>query len=770
MIVYDKGVEEFENFLLSEDSFDEMSLGKTESIMCQGNGYMCIRGYAEEAYPKKVATTLIAGTFNIAMENEVTELPNISDAFSMELLIDGKRFFLAENNVENYSKILNLKTGELTRTFAYKTEENEFRFVMRRFVSAADVHIAVSRVEITAMKKAAQIVVLSGIDNRATNSGECHLIENVRRFYEKKFAYTHLVTNQSKIDIYVNASHKIFVDDAELDLVPAPKMSRRTISAQYNLDVAAGSVVAIEKYISYYTSNDADEVRCDEPCASYKILAQKMAVGYFELLEESVEVLAAKLWERDYIKITSSEAIAQLGINYAMYHMFVMTPSHDNRMNIGAKGLSGEGYKGHTFWDTEVFLLPRFIVQNPAVARKLLEYRYLGLEGARRKAEENGFEGAMFPWEAANPKDGEVTPKYNGVDVYTGDQLKVITGDIEIHIVADVAYGVYLYNNFTADQEFMNSYGYEIIMETAKFWNSRLEYADGKYHINDVIGPDEYTEHVDDNAYTNYLAKWNMEYACRSYNDLLAKDPELLARLDEKISIGAVIETIRERAERIYVPVPDAELIIDQDRTYRSLEEIDLTKYRQAELVASIAKDYGMEQISKLKVSKQADIMVLFLLFGERWADEIKKANFDYYEAFCLHDSSLSLSTYAVLANDIGYERYGYELFKRALLIDIGQEKHSCDEGVHAASYGGVWQCIIYGFAGVRMIGEKLHINPRLPAEMEKIEFNMYYLGQKLCVKASKDTVVVANMGERAVAVIIKNREIEIAANAAVEA
>ncbi|OON92917.1 MAG: hypothetical protein ATN31_07560 [Candidatus Epulonipiscioides saccharophilum] len=772
MILYNKGTENFANFLITEDSFNEMDLGKTESIMCQGNGYMCIRGYNEEDYPKKNATTLIAGTFNRAMENEVTELPNISDTFSMEILIDNKRFFLTENNVIDYDKTLNLKTGELTRSFKYKTADNTIKFLMKRFVSAANVHLGVSHIEITPLEKEASIKLISGIDNRTTNSGECHLIDNVRRFYEKQFAYTHVITNQSRIDIHINAAHQIFMDNVLIDILPAPKMSRRTIYAEYKLKVAKGSTLTIEKYVSYYTSKDNKMVAHPNPSMSYEELKEEIKIGYDNLLQQSINALDEKLWDNNYIKITSTDDFNQLGINYAMYHMFVMTPAHDNRMNIGAKGLSGQGYKGHTFWDTEVFLLPRFIVQNPKVARSLLEYRYLGLEGARRKAKENGYNGAMFPWEAADPEIGEVTPKYNGVNVYTGEQEKVITGDIEIHIVADVAFGVYLYKQFTEDEEFMNKYGYEIIFETAKFWDSRLEYSakDKQYHINDVIGPDEYTEHINDNAYTNYLAKWNIEYALNCYTDLAKNNQEVLQKVDQKTKISNFIDDMKEKSPKIYIPEPDNELIIDQDTTYRTLEEIDLTKYKASSLVASISKDYGMAQISKMKVSKQADIMVLFLLFGEKWSAKVKKANFDYYEPFCLHDSSLSLSTYAILANDIGYQEYASELFRKALLIDIGPEMHSCDEGVHAASYGGIWQCIIYGFAGLRMIGGKLHINPKLPKEIYNIEFNMYYLGQKLHLNVSNDKLTIENLGEEKVSqIFVRGQEIVLDRNRTIE-
>ncbi len=443
MIKHNKGQGEFRNFLLTEEVFNELHLGKTESIMAQGNGYMCIRAAAEERYPNKVANTFVAGTFNISSENEVTELPNTADTFSLDIFVDGKRFFLTEDNVTDYDKTLNLKTGELVRTFKYETKDNVIEFVMRRFVSAHNVHLGASRIEIKPLKKDAEITIVSGIDSRTTNSGEAHFVDLTRRFFEKKYIYTKLMTNQSRIEFYINAAHRLYLDGVEDETLPQPLMERRQAFQKYVRRVSVNQTLTLEKYVSYYTSIDTEAVACENPESSYELLKDEMTKGYDALLQESIVSLDEKLWQTDYIKLNSSEEIDQFAINYSMYHLFVMTPAHDPRMNIGAKGLSGEGYKGHAFWDSEVFILPRFILQNPTVARSLLEYRYLGLEGARRKAKEEGFKGAMFPWEAANPEDGEVTPVYGGIDVYTGEREVIKTGKIEIHITSDVAFGVY---------------------------------------------------------------------------------------------------------------------------------------------------------------------------------------------------------------------------------------------------------------------------------------------------------------------------------------
>lgn len=513
---------------------------------------------------------------------------------------------------------------------------------------------------------------------------------------------------------------------------------RRRMFSRFTLDAKAGQTVVLEKYSNVYTSRDRElENYSHHQMQAYalKALQEDETAGFDALLAESTDCWREKVWDRVPITIDGPE-FDQLAIRFAQYHMQLMTPAHDNRMNIGAKGLSGEGYKGHTFWDTEIFLLPYFIFNIPEVARSLEEYRYLSLPGAHAKAKHNGYEGAQFPWESAWLDDGEVTPEYMGTDIVTGQLIKVWSGFIEIHITADVAYGVWQYYMCTGDQDFMDKYGYELMLDCAKFWSSRLEPGDdGKLHINDVVGPDEYKEHVDDNAFTNYLVWWTIDKAIE-YSELLQKEKsELYAKLDEKLGLSALREKWVEQVDLIFLTQPNEDGVLPQDSTYLTLEDIDLSKYKSQAHVGGIYKDYNQEQITKIQVSKQADVMVLFLLLEELFPHQVKLSSWDYYEPRCLHDSSLSLSTHSVLACDIGDPELGYEMFQKACLIDLDNDNpHSSDAGIHAASYGGLWQCAVWGFGGLRMLGGKLRISPNLPKAWNKLSYTLLWKGQKLAV------------------------------------
>ena len=469
-------------------------------------------------------------------------------------------------------------------------------------------------------------------------------------------------------------------------------------------------------------------------------------MGFDALAEESAACWKEKVWDRAPIEI-DGPGFDLLAVRFAQYHMQLMTPAHDNRMNIGAKGLSGEGYKGHTFWDTEVFLLPYFIFCMPEVARSLEEYRYLSLPGAHAKALRNGYEGAQYPWESAWLDDGEVTPEYFGTDILTGQSIKVWSGFIEIHITSDVAFGVWQYYVCTGDQDYMDRYGYELIFDCAKFWLSRLEPGeDGLLHINDVVGPDEFKEHVDDNAFTNYMARWTMQKAVEYAELLRAEKPELYAALDGKLGLTGLLPAWKEAMPRIFLTKPNEQGVLPQDATYLTLPNVDLTKYKNQAHVGGIYKDYNQEQINKIQVSKQADVMVLFYLLEEQFSEEVKRASWDYYEPRTLHDSSLSLSTHSVLACDIGDTELGYQMYRKACGIDLSNDNlHSSDAGIHAASCGGLWQCVVYGFGGVRMLGGKLRIDPKLPKAWKKLCFKINWKGQLLAVTVTEKTVEIVN-------------------------
>ena len=756
VLQYNLGKGEFENWIVTETEFNPELQGKCESIMSLGNGYLGLRSSTEEPYLGQVRNLFVAGTFNkFDDEEEVTELPNAADITELDIRINGEKFSLEKGTVTNYKRELNLKTGQLIRSFQWGNENGEkFDLLFRRFVSLNNLHLIGMKVEVTPLTNEASIFIGSGINAQMTNTGVQHFHEGEKRIFDKKYIQLLQKTTESKIDFVINTVHQLALNGQALELDPRMVMDRRKVMVQYTQQVSVDKTLCFEKISNIFTSRDKaydregyelEQLRQD----ALDNLQQEAPKGYEALLAESIAEWSKK-WSEMEITIESDNRFDQLAIRFAHYHLMVMTPQHDNRFGIAAKGLSGEGYKGHSFWDTEVFILPFFMYTYPDVARSLLEYRYNTITGARKKAKDNGYEGAMYPWESAFTGE-EVTPVWGAVDIITGKATKIWSGFIEQHITSDIAFAVWQYYKITGDEDFMNQFGYEMIMDTATFWTSRLEWDEvhQRYQINDVIGPDEYKEHINNNAFTNYMAHWNISKAIQYYDHIKEECPEIYQTLSQKLNVDEAYQKWTDKVDLIYLPQPREDLIVPQDDTYLQKQVIDLTKYKTQKHVGLIFEDYNLDQVNEMQVSKQADIMVLFYLLENHFSNEVKRANWNYYEPKTLHDSSLSLSTHCVLASDMDDTKLAYDLFERAARIDLGLNMKSSDHGMHTASIGGLWQSVVCGFGGVRMLGGKLRIDAKLPEQWSRLEFPIHWQGDRLQVVSTQDCIQITNVTKR---------------------
>lgn len=771
---YRKGTGAETSWIIEETSFHEKYTGKCESIFTQGNGYLGLRNSLEERYVDTVRGMFITGTFNKASKEEATELPNVSDIVNMEIELNGERFSMTEDNLKEYSRTLNLYTGETCRNVLWEGKNgNVVQLSFHRFVSYKNVHVIGAYVEIKPVNCDVKATVVSGINAQVTNHGAQHLTEFSKRAFEEKFLQMGMVTTESAVSIAVSTVHKVFqsgkyTEDAASKIID----DRRKIHAEIQLVIPQGETARVEKISTVHSSRDLEYVAsgkepegenvCRDGLNNLKEAEEK---GYETLLEESKKVWE-KIWEKQDIQIDSKEDDAQIAVRFALYHLQIMVRREDNRVGIGAKALSGEGYKGHSFWDTETFIFPYFQMAEPETARTLLEFRYKGLYGARKKAIENGYKGAMYPWEAAWVSDGEVTPYVVGVNVHTGEPMICLTGVIEQHITSDIIFALWQYYAATDDQDFMDRYGYEMTIETARFWNSRLEWIEenNRYEIRDVIGPDEYKEHVDNNAYTNYMAHENMRLAAQviacirdEKKDIYGKMQKLMQ--EEGTSLEQLEEELKDKMKKLYLPQPDEKTgIIPQFDGYFDLKEIDLSVYKNASVVGTIFHDYSGEDVQGMQAGKQADIVELLYQMEDITTPDNKAKNYVYYEARTLHDSSLSKAIHSITACDLGMEKEAYEMFMSAALTDLGQEMKSSDAGIHSANMGGVWQDVVMGFGGIRIRDGHLRIAPNCPKQWEKFTYPLYWKGNELHITVCKDGVEVINEGEDFEAEIMDQR------------
>ena len=721
---------------------------KYETLMCLGNGYIGMRSAFCEEYPDQSKLTLIAGLYD-HQPNEDEELFALPDASKISISLNGKEIAPLHSGSSNYKRSLNLKNGLMSYSYDCAYEEHNFDVSVahRRFVSMDQLHLTVFETAITA-RKDAELTVKASIDSKQTFSGTQHIFEEEREVLEDDVMWYggRAACNETKFRVANRMV--IYVNGEESCGNQQYGTGRRYVGTKANLSIKSGDEVKVLRYVLYYTENDAEwcgkspELMREAMQREMKYVSAK---SFDALLDESAKVWANR-WNKCDIVIDSDEPRDTLKTRLGLYHSMIMCPAHDDRVSIAAKGLTGAGYAGHVFWDCELFNLPFFIYTDPDAARKLCTYRYHTLGGARRKAKKYGFEGAMYPWESASISGDEQSVEKGNYTKYNV-RRDFICGSNEHHVVCDVAYGNYNYAKVTGDKDYMEKYGYEILFETANFWQSRLDYnaeAD-RYEILDVIGPDEYKEHVDNNAFTNYMVAWNMRTAVEEAKKLESETPELYAKLDREIGLSDIVKNISEKLPKLYLPQPNEDGLVPQDDTYLTLPQIDVATYKNSGINRYIYRFYTLDEISKLMVSKQADVIQLITLMPDLFAEDIVKKNFVFYEDKCIHDSSLSLSAYAMIAARFIDSDTALRFFRGALDTDFGENSNNSNAGIHAANCGGIWQCAVFGFAGLTSEGEVLKLAPALPNAWDRLSFRLFWRGAELEFVVDHNSVTVAS-------------------------
>ena len=450
-------------------------------------------------------------------------------------------------------------------------------------------------------------------------------------------------------------------------------------------------------------------------------------------------------WRLSDIEI-NRDAKIQKALRFAIYHLISAVNPDDERVSIGARALTGDAYLGHVFWDTEIYLLPFYVFTWPEAARALLMYRFHTLPGARAKAAKLGYRGALYAWESTDT--GEETTPEKVIDS-EGRLIPVLCGLEEHHISADVAYAVWQYWRATLDDEFFIAAGAEILLETARFWASRVTLeSDGHYHIRGIIGPDEYHETIGDNAYTNVMAAWNIERGLDAVAALGERGTEHARRLRNQLALEdtelAHWTDVAKGLVRGHDPHSE---MIEQFAGYFGLEDIDLSAY--ASRTAPMDVVLGRTRTAASQVIKQADVVALFALLPDLWDPPTQQRNFSYYETRCGHGSTLSSALHALVAARLGVidlaERYLYQTAD----IDLDSPTVSSAGGVHIAALGGLWMATILGFAGFRATEEELAFDPVLPERWQALAFRIQWRGRLIQVRIDRRREVLAATLER---------------------
>lgn len=707
---------EEEGLWIFEKQNDWKYSNKTETVFATANGYFGVRATHDFKYVDRCPGMFVAGLFQKANKNEVTELVNCPDITEIDLVIDGDAVEFSNCKVEEYERKFNVKTGEVIVSGIWTTKTGlKVRIISERFASIALRNLWCQKLEIELLNKDAQnIEIQSGINGQITNSGVSHFRKTECRVYDKKIMHYKGDTDSNQLDIYATIGIEIAdKNNIKKDYI----LKRRSVYERNSFSLKKGDVAGFTKSVYIVKDNDDRMNHSDR-----LIFIANMDKSYEKLYSYHVEE-TDKFWKYANIEIDGISLKEKAAICYSQYQLYGMTPYNTDKESIAAKGLTGEGYKGHVFWDTEIYMLPFYYYTYPSIAKNMLMYRYNGLPGAMEKAKEYGYKGAMYPWESAI--DGkEETPKYAALNIHTGKANKVWSGIKEHHISADIAYAVIKYYEVTDDEQFIADYGLEMLVEICKFWCSRVTEKNNRLEILDIIGPDEYNEHIDNNAYTNYLVKYVVEETLHCIEKIKSNKFEEYTKLDEKIGVEDYIEKFKKLIKRIYLPQPNKDGIIPQDDTFMQKKQLpNIEKYKKSQVKQSVLLDYSRDEVVNMQVLKQADTVMLLNLFPTLLEPKLVKKNVLFYESRTLHDSSLSYCSHAQACANIGEVDMSVDFFNKALETDLCDNPYDSRDGLHAASLGGIWNCIIQGYAGLNVNENELELIPHLPKQWNSISF-----------------------------------------------
>src|SRR4051812_1272711 len=756
-----------------EDGFDPARANTYETLFTTGNGYLGTRGSLEESYEGALPGTFLHGVFD-HHDSAVIDLVKAPDWVALVIEVNGTRLDVTSSSVVGHRRVLDMRNGTLSRETVFcDSEGRRTRVETVRFASGADQHLCCLQARVTPENHTASIRVRSGIDGTMYNLDRRPLYtepppDDPQMKWHKWAKSKHLdevARGQSPGGVYLETrtiDTGITIGYAAATTVSAPVESELTqgykhIEQVAPAQVAAGDTVTVEKLVTIYTSRDVEAASVRQACLDE--LSRHTGAGFATCRERNRAAWAAK-WADSDVTI-DGDADATLAVRFSIYHLLIAANESDPRVNIGANALTGERYRGHAFWDTEVFMLPFFIYTRPETARALMLYRYHTLDGARQNARDTGFRGARYAWESADT-GVETTPKWTVDGAH-----RIWMGEEEIHVTSAVAYGLIAYVAATGDHAFMTDYGAEILFETSRFWADRLEATlDGRYALSRVVGPDEFHEHVDNSAYTNYLVRWHLQQAAHVYADLAISHPRELATLAERVGLTREeVEGWLTRAEQIRLPSVTDDGVIEEFDGYFELETLPVQ--HDDNDMPVYPPGYHHYNLAGTQLLKQADVVMLTYVLPDEYSDEVKLANYEYYEPLTLHKSSLSPAIHSIMSIEVGDPGRAVQYFRRSALVDLVDNQGNTEEGIHIASAGGTWQMIVNGFGGFRVRNGQMTFKPWLPPDWNAIAFRLTWHGNPLSVSANHTTarfVLSAPEGCRET-VLVNGHEVALPAN-----
>lgn len=739
------------NWSLSETAFDPCRMRAKETLFNIGNGVYCTRGAFEESYPGETPATFASGLYDDTPTYQ-TELVNLPNWLWLQVWAGDEPFRMDRGTVLSYVRTLDIYGGCLKRRVVWRSPGGgTLELVWERWISLADAHAMGIRMRITSQDYRGKIEIRGGLDGWVDNAGVRHWDLNRQGHIDRGGGYLHLQTKNTNLAVCQAFVMKVEGRGcASIARDDAPW----TPGVRAVMSVDAGQTVSVEKLVALFCEHNIPEADKNSPGfdlveTTLVHLQQMEHRGYEALLRES-QADWAKEWEECAVTIEGDPEI-ELAVRFNLYHLLIAAPRNLAYGGMSARGLSGFGYHGHIFWDAEIYMLPFLSYTRPQLARHMLLYRYHTLTGARANAREKGWRGSMFAWESAATGE-EATPRWvpekNGVELE-----RIWSGDLSVFTTAVVAWAAYQYWQIAGDDAFMEDYGAEIILDTARFWESRAEWdaENGCYEFNDVIGPDEFHLHVDNNAFTNHLARWNLETAQEIWDWLRQKSHQKAESVISSLELAEPdFRRWAEISENIAIHFDMETGLIEQYDGYFDLEEVNLADYEPR--LQSIQVILGIQRSqNKLQITRQPDVLLLLYLVGDLLDRQKIEYNYQYYlpKTDLSHGSSLGNSIVAALAARLGQAQEAYRYLRDALRVDLADTFGNTRDGFHTGNAGGIWQALALGFAGLQVsTGGEYTLQPCLPPHWRRVAFSIYLRGKRYAIEirnARKDQEIPAD-------------------------
>ena len=732
---------------ITREGFDSETHNHLAPVHALGNGFLCCRGFREEAWEgiAGLGGIYMAGVFGLGSyvpwKGQGQELANVPNFLATAITINDQPLQENVQNLSQYKETLDLHQGILTREYVY-TENKEAlaSFVFTRFISRADIALAGQQIRVIPHKDGLDIKMDLCMNGQVTQlnevSSEPYPIQPGKK-------HLHILHQDARsLCVRVAGAKDIYLAFAQKVYAPGLDIIRRNDSLQVRIQKPKGESITIEKLVTIARPAVTPDVLQE----AKELMAK--APDYTKALSAHVTSLK-EFWEMADVTIQGDDAML-LSLRYNIFQLDQSCPRHTAGFSIGARGLTGEMYEGSIFWDTEIFMLPYFTMTDPEAAKNLLLFRYHSLGEAKEHAIDNRFSGAMYGWQV-NDVGIEQTPRHGGA-YYS------------LHIIADVAFAVLEYWHGTGDDDFIWDYGLEMLIETARFWASRVtKREDGLYDLMAVRGPNEYDVLVNNNLYTNMMARENF-LLCEKIMGIFSSDEKRLKAIKDKLLFeDREIKLWQEISDHIVLPFHEGMNLWLEDDTWLRRKPLDLKKAKPTRK-RIIDSTMSAEELPFYQVTKQADVLHLMKNLPWHFSQEQIEIAYEHYKPRTAFDSSLAYSMFALMSARLGHTADALCYFDASVNLDIRNVQMNTISGLHFANFGGSWQAAIFGFGGVMVMEDKLSIQPALPKEWQSMKFHLFYRKALLEVVLVQEstTVNLLNPGIGTVKVALGSMEFEL--------